>query len=273
MTVSTIYRPRSSCVCATAVVQAPSTARHPTTAPRFISLPPVFGPRPTKKGQRKAPPSRYITPLPSLRGRRRFGLGFGLRLHRSGILPFRLDVAVDELDDRDRSGIAVAEAGLEHAGIAAAAVLVAGGEHLEQFLDHGHVAHLRDRLAARVQVATLAERDQFLDDRPQVLRLRQRGDDLLMLDERRRHVGEHGAAMLAGAVELAMGVSVTHARAPHRAQRSVIDNQTTFRSLRCDPLIPVNNDPRSAWPARRYCRAANPALPCRGAAPSGPAPP
>src|SRR5262245_57339895 len=240
MTVSTIYRPRSSCVFATAVVQAPSTATHPTTAPRFIPLPPVFSPRPTKKGQRKAPPSRSITPLPSLRGRRRLRLGFGLRLHRSGILPFRLDVAVDELDDRDRSGIAVAEAGLEHAGVAAVAVLVAGTKHLEQLLDHGDVAHLRDRLAARVQVAALAERDQFLDDRTQVLRLRQRGHDLLVLDERRRHVGEHGAAMLAGAVELAMGVSVTHARAPHGAQRSAVSNQMTFRSPASDLLIPLS---------------------------------
>src|SRR5262249_2648461 len=111
-----------------------------------------------------APPSRSVTPLVSSCRRRRFGLGFVPRLHRSGILPLRLDVAVDELDDCDRGGIAVAEAGLEHAGIAAAAVLVAGREHLEQLLHHGHVAHLRDRLAARVQIAALAECDQFLDD-------------------------------------------------------------------------------------------------------------
>src|SRR6516162_355401 len=221
----------------------------------------------------RAERTRRAGPLASSRWRRRFGLGFGLRLHRSGVLPFRLHVAIDEFDDRDGGGIAIAEAGLEDAGIAAVAVLVAGTEHLEQFLDHGDVAHLRDRLAARVQVATLAERDQFLDDRPQVLRLRQRGHDLLVLDERRRHVGEHGAAMLAGAIELAMGVSVTHARTPHKAQRSVIDNQTTFRSSTSDRRSLLNNDPRSAWPARRYCRAANPALPCRDAAPSGPAPP
>src|SRR5262249_23744209 len=136
---------------------------------------------------------------------------------------------------------------------------------------HGHVAHLRDRLAARMQIAALAECDQFLDDRPQVLRLRQRGHDLLVLDERRRHVGEHGAAMLAGAVELAMGITLTHPRAPHGAQRSASSNHMTFRSPPSDLLSPVNNDPQSAWPARRYCRAANPALPCRDEAPSGPA--
>jgi hypothetical protein len=42
---------------------------------------------------------------------------------------------------------------------------------------------------------------------------------MLVLDQRCRHVGEHGAAMLAGAIELAMGVSVTHVRTPHKAQR------------------------------------------------------
>ena len=41
-------------------------------------------------------------------------------------------------------------------------------------------------------------------------RLRQRGDDLLMLDQSRSHVREHGAAVLGCAVELAMGIAVAH---------------------------------------------------------------
>ena len=63
-----------------------------------------------------------------------------------------------------------------------------------------------------METAALGEGDQFLDDGPQVLGLRQRGDDLFVLDESRGHVREHGAAMLVGAIELAMGDSVTHAR-------------------------------------------------------------
>jgi hypothetical protein len=61
-----------------------------------------------------------------------------------------------------------------------------------------------------VQVAALAERDQLFDDRTQVLGLGQRGDDLLVLDQRRGHVGEHRFAVLGRAVELAVSVSVAH---------------------------------------------------------------
>src|SRR5262249_23666461 len=171
--------------------------------------------------------------------------------HRTRILaPWRL-VALDDLDHRGRRVVAVAEPGLHDAQIAAVALLVARADHLEQLLDHRHVADLGDRLAPSVQVAALAERDQLLDDRAQLLRLGQRGGDLLVLDQRGRHVGEHGAAMLGRAVELAVGVTVTHRRGP------------SLYSLG------VSNDPRSAWPALRRSRAAIPALPCRGGGPSG----
>src|SRR5262249_21310639 len=113
----------------------------------------------TKKGSVAA--ALHIPPAaswPSGRCRRRLGLGLLLG-DGTGILALRLDVAIDELDHRDRRGIAVAKARLEHAGVAAVAVLVAGAEHLEQLLDHGEVAHLRDGLATRVQVAALSERD------------------------------------------------------------------------------------------------------------------
>src|SRR5262249_16592772 len=118
-------------------------------------------------------------------------------------------------------------------------------------LDNRHVVDPGDRLAPRMQVAALAEGDQLLDNRTQVLRLGQRGGDLLVLDQRGRHVGEHGAAMLGRAIELAVGVTVTHRRGP------------SLYSLG------VSNDPRSAWPALRRSRAAIPALPCRGGGPSG----
>ena len=41
-----------------------------------------------------------------------------------------------------------------------------------------------------------------------------RGDDLLMLDERGRHVLEHRLAMLGRAVELAVSLAVTHSPGP-----------------------------------------------------------
>ncbi len=55
------------------------------------------------------------------------------------------------------------------------------------------VAHLADRLTAHSETALLAERDELLDDRAQFLGLGQRGDDLLVLDQRGAHVGEHRA--------------------------------------------------------------------------------
>src|SRR5437899_10143193 len=138
---------------------------------------------------------------------RRFG---GLLLHRAGIQALGVDVAVDELDNGHRGIVAVAEAGLDDAGVAALAVLVAGRQRVEQLPDLILVAHLGDRLAAHGEAALLAEGDQLLDDRAQFLRLRERSDDLLVLDQRRAHIGEHRAAMLGGAVELTMNLAVTH---------------------------------------------------------------
>src|SRR5438067_13701562 len=88
-----------------------------------------------------------------------------LFLHRAGIEALGIDVAVDEFDHGHRGVVAVAEAGLDDAGIAALAVLVAGSQHVEQFSDLVLVAHFGDRLAAQGETALLAERDQLLDDR------------------------------------------------------------------------------------------------------------
>ena len=67
-------------------------------------------------------------------------------------------------------------------------------------------------LTPRVQVAPLAERDQLFHHRAKFLGLGQGGLDLLMLDERAGHVGEHRLAMLVGAVEFAVSVTVTQRR-------------------------------------------------------------
>src|SRR4051812_4010807 len=90
-------------------------------------------------------------------------------------------VAIDELDDGPRGIVAVTGARLHDAQVAAVTVGVARGDGVEQALDDAFIADLRDYLAAGVQVAALAERHQLLDDRTQVLRLRQGGDDLLVL--------------------------------------------------------------------------------------------
>src|SRR5262249_5827633 len=164
--------------------------------------------------------------------------------------------------------VAVAEARLHDAGVAAVAVLVARSEHVEELLDHRDVADLGDRLAPRMQVAALAQRHELLDDRAQILRLGQRGGDLLVLDQRGRHVGKHGAAMLGRAVELAVGVTVTHRRGPFTPSSSCPRKRAStscclpFETWMAGPSPAMmdslfSNDPQSAWPARRCSRAAS----------------
>src|SRR5262245_13909255 len=95
----------------------------------------------------------------------------GRLVTREIVLALGVDVAVDQLDHGTRSRIAVPEPGLQHAGIAAVAVLVARADHLEELLDGVDVAHFRDRLPASVEIAALAERNQLLDDRTEILGL------------------------------------------------------------------------------------------------------
>src|SRR6266568_5781836 len=112
------------------------------------------GASPNKKAALEAP----LLKLGILENLRRFG---GLFLHRAGIQALGIDVAVDELDHGHRRVVAVAEAGLDDAGVAALAVLVAGRQYVEQLPDLVLVAHLGDRLAAHGEPALLAEGDQL----------------------------------------------------------------------------------------------------------------
>src|SRR5256885_9756981 len=89
---------------------------------------------------------------------RRLGCLF---LHRAGILALGIDVAVDEFDHGHRGVVAVAEAGLDDAGVAALAVLVAGRQRVEQLLDLVEVAQLRDGLAAHGQATLIAGRTEL----------------------------------------------------------------------------------------------------------------
>src|SRR5262249_39558385 len=211
------YFPRSSGVCADAAAMPANTPTETIIASR-ITPPPsrirmnsrsplacAYGCA-KQKGRHPAPFS--TKPMqPSRRSRRFLRL---LILRRAGILTPGVNVAVDELDHRDRCRVAVTEPGLEHARIAAVALLVARADDVEELLDHGDVADFGDGLAPRVQIAALAQGDQLLHDRAEILGLGQRRHDLLVLDERSRHVAEHGAAMLRRAVELAVGVAVAH---------------------------------------------------------------
>jgi hypothetical protein len=93
-----------------------------------------------------------------------------------------------------RGVVAVAEAGLQDADVAAVAVLVARAQHREELADLLHVADLADRLAARMQVAALAERHQLLDEGRSSLAFG-RVVTICSCLISWRHVGEHGRAV------------------------------------------------------------------------------
>src|SRR4051812_44169404 len=221
--------------------------------------------------------------LESLR-RTAFGdLGFlrRARVHAAGVL-----VTVDELDHGQGRVVAVAEAGLEDAAVAAVALLVARPEHLEELADHAVVAQLRHGEAAGVKVAALAERDQPLEHGAKVLRLGKRRDDLLVLDQRGRHVREHRQAMLGGAVEPPAAKPVTHgslllltAAVPRNGRCLLANGEwrmangewsclgASFHSPLAISPFALSSAPRSASRDPRCSRAASRARPCRGAGP------
>ena len=111
----------------------------------------------TKNGGSKAAVRRsWVLPVLCRGG---LGVLFLARLVGDGaaVEALGVDVAVDELDHGDRGVVAVAEAGLEDADIAALAVLVARAEDGEELSDLGLVADLADRLTAGMEIATLAD--------------------------------------------------------------------------------------------------------------------
>src|SRR5690606_35152908 len=76
------------------------------------------------------------------------------------------------------------------------------------------IADCRNHLPARVQIASLAQGDQLLDDRPQLLCLRQSRHNLLVFDKGCRHIGKHRLAMARSAIQLAAGITMAHSPSP-----------------------------------------------------------
>ena len=177
------------------------------------------------------------------------GLGFALFLGpaRAGILALGFGVAVDQLDQRHRGIVAIAIAGLDDAGVAAGAVRVTLRQGRHQLVGQPGILQRGDRAAAVGEAAMLAERDQPLDERAQILGLWQGRPDLLVLDQRGGEVLEHRLAVGGFAAEAPAAKTMAHGI--------------------------LNRARRGAWPIPRCSRAASSGFPCRDGAPSGPAPP
>src|SRR5680860_971215 len=80
-----------------------------------------------------------------------------------------------------------------------------------------------------MQIAPLGERDQTVGDALELLRLGQRGGNLLVLDERGGETCEQRPAMAWRAVQLPAGFAVTHVSEPpvHRSLKSETRNQNS----------------------------------------------
>ena len=145
-----------------------------------------------------------------------FGLGLdGGLLVAPGLLLFLLlredRLRPDQLDDRQLGAVPQAGPQLEGAGVAARTRREARPESVEQLLHDLLVAHLPQDPPAGVQVVPARQGDQALRERPQLLRLRERGGEPLMAEERGGQVPEQGPAVAFLAAELAVADVVAHA--------------------------------------------------------------
>src|SRR5262249_1637869 len=100
--------------------------------------------------------------------------------------------------------------GLDDPDVAAVAVRIARREHVEE-LRELHIVH-QSRLGETTvrQAATLGKRDQLFDIRAKLLRLCRRRRDLLMLDERSRHVPQQGSTVAGSALKLTAANTMAH---------------------------------------------------------------
>src|SRR5262249_28444677 len=111
--------------------------------------------------------------------------------------------ALDELQDRALAVVAeTVLAELEDTAVAAAARLEARTEDGEELLRGLLAAHLGKDAPAVVLGRLLAERDESLDERLDVLRARHGRHDALVLDQRDGHVARHRRAVAARPAEL-----------------------------------------------------------------------
>src|SRR5688500_9412545 len=140
-----------------------------------------------------------------LLGRCGLGVGFGrffLLLAalrgcggRFGRLRLGHQFVADELENRHLGGITTTRAEFDDAGVTTRTLREAGTQRAEELRHHGIVLnHLRG-IATSVNTVVLAERNELLDQRPELLRFRQCRHDALVADERGQLVPEHRHTM------------------------------------------------------------------------------
>src|SRR4051812_39649233 len=150
--------------------------------------------------------------------------------------PMREKVLLDELEQHHLGRVRATRTELEDAGVAARPLAVTRRDLLEQLVDRELVlAERRQRLAPRVQVAALGERDQLLDLGLDGLGLRLAGLDPLVLDDLLAEVGQQRLAVRGVAAELVAVLLMAHRSCG--PSWSVVAQRQTARVERLDDLV------------------------------------
>src|SRR5215207_1990317 len=182
------------------------------------------------------------------------GGGLGVFRCRSAASSQMGSGAVDQLDQRGLGAVALAEAGLQDAQVAARPLGHLRPDLVEQRHQHVAVVDLARRLPLGVKVALLGQRDQLLGVRAELLGLGLGGLDPAVLEQARGHVPHQRLLVRGGAPQGAPLVVVPHryssspaSPAPSVWPPSLSEStQYSVPSSDCSSSCPK----RSPWPAR-----------------------
>src|SRR5580704_131656 len=166
------------------------------------------------------------------------GRAFFLRRALARLLGLALLFLSGELDHRHHRRVAAAMTELDHARIAAIAILEARRDLVEQLLDRIVRLQGRERAPARGEIVLLAERDHPVRDSPQLLGLGIGRFDSLVTNQREHHVLEQRLTMRRGAIELAARIKMTHQLLQTLTERSNADSRRTLCRLAAFLLFP-----------------------------------
>ena len=117
---------------------------------------------------------------------------------------------LNEFHVSHRSIVAIAEAHLQDAGVAALTIGETRGNLIEQLDDNIAVTKTIESQTLVGDGRFLGERDQGLNDTAQFLGLGQGSANSFVRNERAGHVAKHGGTVSRSTVELAIAVMVTH---------------------------------------------------------------
>src|SRR4051794_10503229 len=135
---------------------------------------------------------------------------FGLDLVALLFLGFELLFGTEEFDECFLAAVALAEAGADDAEIAALAIAVTRSHGIKQPRDSRVGLQEAERLAARVQIALLAEGDHLFDVRANSLGFGHGGLHAVFHEDGRNQVAQQGATVAGVASELESCIAMAH---------------------------------------------------------------